>query len=366
MASPGLNEYTPEIVSMPGETLQEVLAEQGISQAQLAQRTGRPRKTINEIIQGKAALTPETALQLERVLGIPAAFWSSLESNYREHLARTAERRRLEEHVDWMRTLPVAAMIRQGWIARCPDKIDQLRAVLTFFGVASPERWSELVQSTELHLSTVSPVDMGALAAWLRRGEIEGRAMRCEPYDRSGFRRALQDARSLTRLPLADALGRLQERCALAGVAIVFVPELAKTRVAGATRWLSTEKALIQLSLRYEREDVLWLSFFHEAAHVLLHGKRSVFIDRGEGTGEQERQADELASNELIPRRAYRELVTRRAFSRDQLIERAAELGIHPGIIVGRLQHDGHLGLDQRTELLRPIDPDMLLAVKAS
>lgn len=55
-----------------------------MSQAVLAERTGRSKKTINEIIQGKAAITPDTALQLEKVLGVPASFWNNLERNYQK------------------------------------------------------------------------------------------------------------------------------------------------------------------------------------------------------------------------------------------------------------------------------------------
>ncbi len=67
--------------------------------------------------------------------------------------------------------------------------------------------------------------------------------------------------------------------CAAVGVAVVLVPELPGTRVSGATRWLTPGKALIQLSLRYKSDDQLWFTFFHEAAHVLLHGKRDLFIE---------------------------------------------------------------------------------------
>ena len=77
-----INEYLPDVVATPGETLQEVLEDRGIPQVELADRMERPKKTINEIIKGKAALTPETALQLERALGVPATFWNNLERNY--------------------------------------------------------------------------------------------------------------------------------------------------------------------------------------------------------------------------------------------------------------------------------------------
>ena len=141
MSRTATNEFEPDFVSLPGETLQEVLDERKISQANLAERTGRPKKTINEIVQGKAAITPETALQLERVLGIPAGFWNNLERNYRENLARIEERDRLLSHVDWLDRVPCGPMIKKGWIKKCSDKVEQLREVLNFFGVASPVHW---------------------------------------------------------------------------------------------------------------------------------------------------------------------------------------------------------------------------------
>jgi addiction module HigA family antidote len=80
-------EFKPDYAIAPGTTLLETIQSLGISQVELARRTGRPLKTINEIIKGKAAITAETALQLEHVLGMPASFWNNLERNYRQALA---------------------------------------------------------------------------------------------------------------------------------------------------------------------------------------------------------------------------------------------------------------------------------------
>ncbi len=85
------NEYLPDYVSIPGETLLETLETIGMSQADLAKCMGHPIKTINEIIQGKVAITAETALQLEYVLHIPASFWLKREQLYRESLAKGAK-----------------------------------------------------------------------------------------------------------------------------------------------------------------------------------------------------------------------------------------------------------------------------------
>ncbi len=89
------NQYVPDVVSPPGETLEETIDALGMSQAELAEHMGRPHKTINEIVNGKAAITPDTALQLERVSGVPAHFWLNREQHYQEWRARQAEEDRL-------------------------------------------------------------------------------------------------------------------------------------------------------------------------------------------------------------------------------------------------------------------------------
>jgi addiction module HigA family antidote len=130
------NQFMPDYAVSPGETLAETLKAIGMSQKELAERTGRPLKTINEIIKGKAAITPETALQFERVLGTSAGFWNNLERNYQETLARINEHKRLNQKTDWLRKVPVSRLIKMGWIKKHENKVQQLREVLNYFGVA--------------------------------------------------------------------------------------------------------------------------------------------------------------------------------------------------------------------------------------
>jgi len=355
------HEFEPDFVSLPGDTLQEVLDERGISQANLAERTGRPKKTINEIVQGKAAITPETALQLERVLGVPAAFWNNLERNYRENLARIEERGRLLSHVDWLGRVPCKAMINKGWIRKCSDKVDQLREILNFFGVASPSCWEEVIgePAAAFRVSTAFEADKGALTAWLRKGEIEAQRLQCEPFDKDAFRQVLVEARSLTRRPLPEVFSELQESIARAGVAVVVVQELPGTRANGATQWLSKDKALIQLSFRYKREDVLWFTFFHEAGHILLHGKRQVFVDSGKFTGEpEEEQANRFAADLLIPQKPLEKFLDDGAMSEGDVVRFARDVGVDPGIVVGRLQNDKRIKHNQLNSLHRAIGPE--------
>lgn len=345
MDSPVQNQYGPDFVSPPGETLLETLETIGMSQAELAGRTGRPVKTINEIINGKTAITPETALQLELVLGIPARFWSNRERHYREFLARAKEEERLQSEVGWLKKVPLKEMNKRGWVQEFDDAVDQLREVLQFFGVVSPDQWQELWLSPRaaFRQSPAFQADPGAVAAWLRRGEIEAQQMECAPYDAARFREILGQIRTLT-VELPETFQKqVIDLCAAAGVATVFVPELPRIRASGATRWLTPNKALLQLCLRYKTDDQLWFTFFHEAGHILLHGKRDVFIEEEGDDSEKEQEADRFAADWLIPPDEWRRIAGRPRYSKREIVAFATGVGIAPGIVVGRLQHEGHL-----------------------
>lgn len=363
MAKDLQNEYRPDAVSPPGDTLQETLDALGMSQSDLAERTGRPLKTINEIIKGKSAITPQTALQLERVLGVPARLWNSREQHYREHLAQAEEEKRLSAHVDWASQFPVRAMAKLGWIQECRNAENQIRELLGFFGIASPDRWQEHCRSMQARKSPAFESEPAAVAAWLRRGEIEARQITCAPYDPARFKQALLQIRGLT-VQGPDVFEPMMIRlCAEAGVAVAFVPELPKTRLCGAARWLTPTKALIQSSLRHKSDDRFWFAFFHEAAHVLIHGKRDVFVDgQGDPRDEiKEKEADRFAAGFLIPPAEFNRFLKSESLTAASIAALAERLGIAPGIVVGRLQHDGTLGfsrfnsLKQRFEFTPPV-----------
>ena len=199
-------QFEPDFVSPPGESLEDILEEQGMTQAELSERTGLARKTVNEIIKGKAPITPDTALQLERVFDVPASFWNSRESEYREALARQQESERLQEDVQWLRGFPVPTMAKLGWIDRVSDKVGQLRELLGFFGVASPERWEAIWLDHEAKVAFRKSLAFASapkhMAAWLRRGEVKALEMQCEPYEEKKFRKALETIRGLTRVDL--------------------------------------------------------------------------------------------------------------------------------------------------------------------
>lgn len=350
--------FRPDYAHPPGTSLMELLNARGLSQADLAERAGRPKKTINEIVKGKAAITHETALQFERVLGMPASYWNSLEQQYRAALARQEETERLKGQVSWLNKFPLNEMIRRKLIKSLTDKVALLQEVLSYFGVASPQTWEELwstgKEAAVFRRQPSKEENRGILAVWLRSGELSGNEVSCLPFDATVFKSVLTEIRALTCQQVTKETGeKITSSCAKAGVAVVFVPEFPKLGVFGATRWLSADKALIQLSLHYKRADQLWFSFFHEAGHVLLHGKKEIFVDVPKGTVDRsEEEANKFASDFLIPPSAYNQFVERSDFTKSSIVEFAHNLGIAPNIVVGRLQHDRRIGFNERHDLI--------------
>jgi addiction module HigA family antidote len=361
MITRSATEFRPDYVAPPGATLKETIDALGMKQTELALRTGRHLKVINEIIQGKSQITPATALQLEKVLNISAAFWLGLEQAYREHLERQKEIRLLDKSRVWLKQVPVREMILLGWIRDCgKDQVTQLREVLTYFGVASVDEFNELALSifpARFRQSRVYKANPVSVAAWLRHGLLQAQKMRVDDYNATKFSGALREIRSLTRS--AEFQNELVRLCAETGVAVVFTPEITKTHLNGATRWLGARKAMIQLSLRGKRNDIFWFSFFHEACHILHHKKSEMFVEYDSHEDEIEMEADQWAQDFLIPAADFRRLTASQApsqhFSKFSVQQFAKQIDVAPGIVVGRLQHEGILPKTYLKELFQAL-----------
>ena len=340
------SQYSPDYAVPPGWVLEERLEVEGISHADFARRCGRSPKMISEIISGKAPLEPRTALQFERVLGVDASIWLGIESDYRLHRAREAEAGEATAAAEWVKAFPVRDLVKRGCF-QCPDSdVDTVSKLLAFFRVGSVDAWIARhgLDNVAYRHSRTFKSDEAALATWLRLGEIEAELQECADYSESRFRHAVRTVRGLTREEFVEALQQTAKLCNEAGVALALVQPLPKTALSGAAWWLSPRKAVIQLTARHRTDDHLWFSFFHEAAHVLLHSKKGIFVDETNGNGaELEAEADEWASNALIPPRAWQQFVGTSPRSAHVVRAFAEEQGIAPGIVVGMLQHKGLL-----------------------
>ena len=348
--------YQPDYAVPPGWVVEEHLQSQNLSPAELARRCGRSAKLISEIITGKAPIEPRTALQFEKVLGLDASIWLGIEARYQLHRAREVEAREAEGVTSWVRTLPLRELVRRGAVDKPASDSDAVSKLLSFFGVASVEAWHMKYyrMSVAYRHSPSFESDKSALATWLRLGELEAGQQECADYREVQFRRALREMCRLTQTPLGEALEKVQQLCNESGVALALVKPLPKTALSGAAWWLTPRKAVVQLSARHKTDDHLWFSLFHEAAHILMHSKKRVFIDGTQANEEPtdiETEANQWAANFLIPPNAWKQFVTSDSYDESSVRQFAEEQGIAPGIVVGRLQHEKHLPWNQLNTL---------------
>jgi len=336
--------WNPNYAVPPGEILAEHLEVRGWSQAELARRTGKSAKLISEIISGKNPVEPDTALALERVLGMKAEVWNNIEANWRLFKAREADQKKAEEHAAWVRSFPLASLKKRGIV---PDtrNIAQVRdSLLAFFGVASEaafaSRWQEAAVTYRHSKARASSPE--ALRVWLRLGEAAAENVRGPEFDQDRLVRLLPDLRKLTLSEPEHYVPAAQEMCLSAGVVLAIVAPVEKACLSGAAYHLPDGRGVAQLSLRHRANDHFWFTLFHELGHLVLHKKTAVFVDddgADEGDGKAEAEADEFAEEKLVGRMKLGAFCNQRPRSRAEVEALAESVGIHPGVVVGMLQH---------------------------
>ena len=355
--------FLPEWASSPGETITDLLAEKNLSFDDFARLTSLTPDEVRGLLEGRSTISIGLARRLKDLLGASVEFWMSRDYQYREDISRLHA---IEQ--SWLRELPIGDMIRFGWLTPTPHPSVEVAACLRFFGVSSIASWRKayggLQKMAAFRTSRTFDSQAASVAVWLRRAELEADQIETKPWDQSGFEASLSEIRALTnRHDPGHFISELQRQCAECGVAVVVVRAPTGCRASGAVRFLTPNRALLQLSFRYLSDDQFWFTFFHEAAHLLLHRDRISFLEslRGDRCGllegadplsaVEEQEANDFAARILIPPEFQEEMSTLQPDWR-AIVRFAVRVGVSPGIVVGQLQH------------LRRVEPSQLNTLK--
>jgi Zn-dependent peptidase ImmA (M78 family)/plasmid maintenance system antidote protein VapI len=349
--------FCPDWISAPGDTIGDILRQRQITDEVFAKTIGTSIDEVHKLLKGRSEISEQLAAKLESTIGGATSFWTSREKRYREKL-QALEGQSIEKGgVAWLEGLPVKEMTRLGWLPPLSEDRERIAACLRFFGVNSVHAWQTayevVLASAVFRTSKTFESEPGAVAAWLRQGEVESEAIKCKPWNAIKFEAALRDVRALTRekdpKKFISALRRQFSDC---GVALVVLRAPSGCKASGATRFLTPSKGLMLLSFRYLTDDHFWFSVFHEAGHLVLH-KNSTFIDAPEmPSNKEEKEANEFASNALIPSKHLDEMLNLPVDGRS-VMRFARQIGVSPGIVVGQLQYLGHLTHRQLNSLKR-------------
>lgn len=340
--------FISDMAIPPGEYLEEVLEDVEISQAELARRMGRPPQAINEIVKGEKAITPETALQLEQVLGVSAEFWSNLETEFRLILAKKQLQEEIKREENLISNFPYLELSKLSLVDATSKKWERVVELRKFFGVSSLKNIPTVKEfSPAFRQQEKSTVSQESLATWLRAGHVIANKREVNKFNKETLEKNIPKIRALTNITEPNELiEKITSLFAECGVVLVLVPTFPKSYTTGATFWVGKYKAVILMSLRGAWSDIFWFSLFHEVGHILLHDKRVTFLENGQHDTQyqrQEQEADTFSQKSLIPFDEYNEFIKGCDFSSQAIKEFSEKIEIFPGIVTGRLQHDKKL-----------------------
>jgi HTH-type transcriptional regulator / antitoxin HigA len=339
------NQYFPSVIFHPGETLDEKLEEMEMGPKEFALRTGKPEKTIIAVLKGESSITPDMAVLFENVTKIPAHYWMNHQRGYDEFMAREKRQAVIQEAVSWAKQFPLAELIRKGWLPKRDSIQEKTMEMLTFFGFSNHTAWEDYYFNQQLkvafRISLADTKEPYAISAWLRKGELQAAELQAMVYSEKKFKEALPELKRIMASHPESFFKQLQAICLEAGVKVVHTPCISKAPVSGSTRWLN-DTPFIQLTGRYNRNDSFWFTFFHEAGHILLHGKKDIFLenlDYNDKDMKKEQEADAFACKWTLTEDEEAEIVAAAKLSKEVIRDFAKQFKTHPAIIMGRLQH---------------------------
>lgn len=339
------NIYTSDLAIHPGEFLQETIEDIGMTQAELAKRLGRPIQAVNEIIKGKKRIEPETALELEDVLGIPSNIWVGLQSEYDMVLARQKEVENMKQEIELSKKFPYLDIAKLGLVKTTRKAIEKVDELKRFFGVAKLGQISHVkTYEPAFRVSQKANISNEAIATWLQAVRITAQQDKIQQsFDRAKLKESLGSLREAVNLEnIQDSISTIKKILNDCGIVLVILPHFKNTSINGATFWLGN-KAVIAMTLKGAFSDIFWFSFFHEVGHVLLHDKRKVFLENGHNDPDlekQEQEADAFARDILINEADYKKFVENEEISKESVIVFANQQNIKVSIVVGRLMSE--------------------------
>jgi HTH-type transcriptional regulator/antitoxin HigA len=335
------------VATPPGVTIKEQLVERGMSQKEFSNRMGMSEKHISRLINGEVQITTDMSIKLEMVLGIQASFWNNLEFIYREKLAKVEMENNMTEDIKISSKFPYKEMVKNKWIEHADKPEEKVINLRKFFEVSN--LWlikEELIPQIACRRQMITEKSDYYLIAWVQKAKLDARIRNVDAINIAGLKSELFKFRLMTRTDPKYFCEDLINTLAKNGIALIFLPHIGGSFLHGAT-FVDKNKIVIGLTVRGKDADKFWFSFFHEIAHIIFG-----HINQINGTTESdEQEADLFARDTLIPNDKITVFTKANDFSRKSIVSFAKDIGIDEGIVVGRLQKDGHIPYDRFNDL---------------
>ena len=352
-------EYEELIAFHPGYYVKEIIEDMGITQSEFAQRLNTTDKTLCKLVNAEISLSDDLAQKLAQMMGTSVKVWLDLQTSYTEKILEIKKRKALDEEKRYLKILDYSYFRRLHVVKDTRNSAERIAELHKFFKVSSLSVLGEkdFLVACKTAVQDVTEKNIVSSNAWIQTALNGAEKMVCKPFNKKRLQSYLPEIRTMT---LQDPSAFFPRLCALfqeCGVAFILLPHLKNSGVNGAVKWINPEKVLLAINNRRLYADVFWFSLFHEIRHILQQKIKETFISSDKtaciscADKELEADADRFAGDYLIARGEYERFIGNKTWNENNVRIFAQQVGIHPGVVVGRLQHDGHLDYNQLINL---------------
>ncbi len=343
-------------VRSPGDFIRDELKARRWTQADLATILNRPLPTVNRILQGKHGIMPEMAIALAQVFGTEPELWLDLESRYRLSLASDVDPE-IRQRAKLYELAPINDLRKRGWIDSKGNINHTQSDVLDLLQMSDVDDEPQISAATRKSNAEIVALTTSQ-RAWCFKSLKLASSLDAKPFNARRMSACQSAMRELTVDP--DSASEVPAVLASFGIRFLVVEHLTGTKIDGATLWLSSREPVISMSLRYDRVDYFWFTLFHELSHVRHRDDLSLDAEPdGECTEtkskpEFELRADKEAMEMLVPQKDLKAFIRKSKpdFKASEISQFADSIGVHPGIVVGQLQHRGEIAYRAHRSML--------------
>ena len=343
-----VNEYKDIVAFHPGYYIEEIIEDMGISQAEFATRMGTTAKTLSQLINGQANISNDLAKKLSSMMGTSAEVWLNLQNAYDQKIIEIQRIKDFNNQEAVARQIDYSYFVRIAGLPQTRNQADKTANLCSYFKVADLEilRQPDFLVNFRSGTSKVSEKNIINSRAWIQTAMNVAKEIETEPFSSEKLKKYLPELRGMTVKKPEEFVPRMEEIFSSCGVAFVLIPHLKNSGVNGAVKWINDNRVVLAMNNRGLDADKFWFSLFHEIKHIFQQRLKRVFVSSSfeeitDMNKKLEDEADKFATDILISPSDYRDLSQIQYITDSEIVKFAQKIGIHPGIVVGRLQHEG-------------------------
>ena len=329
----------------PGYYVAEIIEDMGVTQAEFAVRMGTTSKTVSQLVNGQANISNDLAQKLSTMLGTSIEFWLNLQTAFDEKVIEINKAKATDEQAEIVTVIDYSYFVKLANLPTARTVREKIDNLCSYFRIADLRilRQNDFLVNFRTGIATVEDKNVINSRAWLQTALNVAAGIETEPFHADKLKAYIPEIRAMTLQDSEVFLPRLREIFSDCGVAFVLLPYLKNSGINGAVKWINQDRVVLAMNDQRLNADTFWFSLFHEIKHVLQQKTKTVFVSSSKQEMKAmdeklEEEADIFAQNTLIPIRDYRQFAPSKYTSDAEIIAFAKKIGIHPGVVAGRLQ----------------------------